>query len=292
MSKFYILLISIIIVISVSSCDKSQTAPSYVYIPEIIVEANYGINGSSSSKITNVKVFNGNDLIGVYELPINVPIIDFSKTNIKCFALINNSGLSSFIQDYPFYNLSSNDLIFESEKQDTINPVVTYISTSSADYWYEDFEGAGHAFTPGTQSNALLSITENPSEVFEGSGSGSFDLSADTAYSKYYTIEEFNYTTGKPAYLELDYKNNQEFFFSLILRPENQADYKMPVFQFNPTTDDDGEIKWNKIYIDIGTLLNGLGVIQSFDICFEMSRNTSVSNPVVLIDNVKVIKGK
>jgi len=292
MSKIYILLLSVSLIAFISSCKKNQPAPSYVYIPEIRVNSNYAQHGSNSSKITNVKVYNGNQLIGVYELPINVPFIDFSQSKIRCLALIENYGFSSQIQDYVFYEFSENDIFHESNKQDTIHPVVSYISTSSADYWYEDFESFGHSFVQGQNSNAPLVITENSNEVYEGSGSGKFELLTDSSYSKYLTEEEFVYPSNKPAYLEIDYQNNQEFFFSLIIDAENQARYKMPVYQFNPTIDSNGQLYWNKLYIDLGSLLNGIVDLEKFELCFEVQRNTSVSNSVVLIDNVKVIRAK
>ena len=292
MGKFYFGLLAILILASFTSCKKSQNAPAYVYIPKINVNSNYGINGSSSSNITHVKVFNETELIGVYELPINVPVLDEGQANIRCIGLINNNGSATSILDYIFYEPSANDVSLEGDKQVTINPVVTYNPTSTADYWFEDFEGAGNAFFPGLGNVSEMIITESPSEVFEGTASAKFDLSADTAYSKYITNEQFSYSVGKAAFLELDYKNNQIFFFSLILHHFSAPSEQLPVFQFNSTFNDDGDLEWNKIYIDLGSILNNINSLSSFDICFEMERDVSVDDPLVLIDNVKVIKRK
>lgn len=292
MGKFYFLLIAVFFLSFITSCKKDQPAPSYIYIPEIKVETNYNVSGSSSSKITHVKVFDGSQLIGVYELPINVPIINQGEATIQCLPLIEKNGSVGDILPYMFYNSSLNDVLLESDKQDTIKPIVSYVSTNSASYWFEDFNGISFNFVAGNNSNAPLVITENPSEIFEGAGSGKFDLSSDTAYSKYLTEEDFVYNSGKPAFLELDYKNNQPFFFSLILYPFGGTVYKLPIFQFSNTYTDDGDLDWNKVYIDIATPLNSLNGIEYFEICFEMERDISVNDPIVLIDNVKVIIGK
>lgn len=291
MGKFYFLLLSTILISFFTGCKKEQSVPSYIYIPEIKAQSDYNTNGSNSSQITNVKVFDGSKLIGVYELPVRVPILKSGDATIQCLALIENNGLASNILTYPFYNSSQNDVILENDRVDTIRPIVSYISTNNAEYWFEDFNGIGIGFDPGPESNASLAKTEDPNEVFEGSGSGKFDLEADTAYSKYLTNEQFEYISGEAAFLELDYKNNQAFFFSLILVPYGGDPFKLPLYQFNSTLNSDGELEWNKIYIDIATSLNSISGIESFEICFEMSRNVSVSNPIVLIDNVKVIKG-
>jgi hypothetical protein len=292
MGKFYFLLLSISFHIIFTSCKKDQDAPAYVYIPEIKVQTNYNINGSSSSKITHVKVFNGSKIIGVYELPINVPVIGQGVANIQCIPLIENNGLTANILQYIFYTASQNEIFLESDVQDTIKPIVSYVSTNSADYWFEDFNGISFDFVAGANSNAPLEITENPSEVFEGNGSGKFDLSSDTAYSKYLSEENFIYNSGKPAFLELNYKNNQAFFFSVILHSVNGSNFKLPIFQFTNTYNTEGDLYWNKIYIDLATPINALNNIESFEICFEMERDIAVSDPIVLIDNVKVILGK
>ena len=90
----------------------------------------------------------------------------------------------------------------------------------------------------------------------------------------------------------MNYKTNQAFFFSLILHPQSGTDYKLPVFQFKNSLNENGELVWDKIYIELGSILVGINNLQGFDICFEMERDITISNPVVLIDNVKVILSK
>jgi hypothetical protein len=182
--------------------------------------------------------------------------------------------------------------MLESNNTDTIYPVVSYVSSNFVDYWYEDFDGVNFALSPGANSDAPLVITEDPNEVFQGNGSGKFILNTDTSYSKYLTEEYFEYSNGKPAFVELNYKNNQAFFFSLILRPQDGNLYKVPLYQFKNSLDESGELVWTKIYIDIGTTLNSLNNFGSFDVCLEMQRDINVSDPIVLIDNLKVIKSK
>ena len=292
MGRFYIIILNIFILFSFTSCKKNQPAPSFVYIPAIEVNSNYGISGSSSSQITNVKVFNGTKLIGVYELPINVPFLSEGPANIQCLALVQDYGIVSNISEYIFYNSSSDEVNLAPEKQDTIYPIMDYNPTSTTNYWFEDFEGAGHSFVSGSGSTGDLDIIDDPEDVFEGIGSGSFDLSLDTAYLKYFTEESFSYSSSKPAYVELDYKNNQSFIFSLILNPSSGPSVKMPVFQFNNSDVIDGELSWNKIYLEIGSFLNDVQNLNSFDICFEIERNQNVSDPIIMIDNVKVISRK
>jgi hypothetical protein len=292
MGKIYFALFIFVFTSFFTSCKKEQTVPSYIYIPEIKVNSDYNLSGSNSSKIKNVKVYNGNALIGVYELPVNVPVLGIGQAEIKCRALIEDYNSSSNIMDYYFYNFSNNTVTLEEGKQDSIFPIVNYASSDFADYWFEDFESTGFAFAPGTNSNAPLVTTEDPAEIFQGTGSGEFVLLYDSSYSKYLTEEQFNYNSTKAAFLEMNYKTNQDFFFSLILHSQSGPDYKLPVFIFKSTVNESGEFLWDKIYIELGSILVDFNNLQSFDICFEMERDVTLSNSVVLIDNVKVILSK
>lgn len=292
MGKIYFALFIFVFTSFFTSCKKEQTVPSYIYIPEIKVNSNYNLSGSNSSKITNVKVYNGNSLVGVYELPVNVPVLGVGQSEIKCRALIENYNSSSNIMDYYFYNFSSNLVTLEEGKQDSIFPIVNYASSDFADYWFEDFESSGFGFVPGVNSNAPLVKTEVPADVFQGAGSGEFVLLYDSSYSKYLTEENFSYNSAKAAFLEMNYKTNQAFFFSLILHPQSGTDYKLPVFQFKNSLNENGELVWDKIYIELGSILVDINNLQGFDICFEMERDVTINSPVVLIDNVKVILSK
>ena len=292
MGKLYVGAVTVLILTFCVSCKKDQPAPSYIYIPSISVDSQYGVSGSSSSKVTNVKVFNNTTLIGVYELPIQVPILSEGPTTIRCIAGIQNYGITSNIADYVFYEPSEDPITLERNSTDTIRPVVRYNPSSTADYWWEDFDGAGHAFAEGDTSNASLVITNTSSEVFEGNGSGKFDLDAEDAYSKFFSEEEFVYNPSQAAYVEMDYRNNQNFFFALILRSNAGLVQKLPIFQFSPTDIIDGEPQWNKIYIEIGSFLNQTNGLASYDICFDVPRDVSVTNPIVMLDNVKVIQRK
>jgi hypothetical protein len=124
------------------------------------------------------------------------------------------------------------------------------------------------------------------------SKSGLFELNSDSAYIKSLTNEFFSYKKNTNVFVEINYQNNQPFFFDVVIFDQTGQVEKIPFFQFKETINSEGELYWNKIYLEIGSLLNTIDLLSGFEICFEMQKDNSISNSIVLIDNVKLIKDK
>lgn len=284
----------------VSSCKKDQVIPSYLYIPELKSNGIYSISGSDSSKIYGAKVFVNNELVGVYQTPIEVPIFAEGDQSIKTIAVIEKNGFPNDLIPYPYFEFSTNNVFLETDKTVNLTPTVDYLSTVNVDYWFEDFENPSIKFVTTDNSTGELVKTQDPELVFvddsngngDNSTSGLFELNSDSAYIKSLTNENFIYKKNTNVFVEINYRNNQPFFFDIVVFTQTGQVEKIPFFQFKETVNTDGELYWNKIYLEIGSVLNTIDLLSSFEICFEMQRDNTVSNSIVVIDNVKLIKDK
>ena len=297
MRKNYLVSAGLIILFLVSSCKKDQVIPSYLYIPELISSGIYSISGSNSSKIYGAKVFVNNELVGVYQTPVEVPIFIEGEQTIKTIAVIEKNGFPNDLIPYPYFDFSTDNVFLETDKTINLTPTVDYLSTLNTDYWFEDFQSPTIKFETTGNSTGELIKTQNPDFVFvdengANSTSGLFELNSDTAYIKSLTNENFIYKKNTNVFVEINYQNNQPFFFDIVIFNQIGQVEKIPFFQFKETINAEGELYWNKIYLEIGSVLNTIDLLTSFEICFEMQKDNSVSNSIVLIDNVKLIKDK
>lgn len=276
----------------VFSCNKKQEIPSYLFIPELKADGIYSISGSDSSKIYGAKVFLNDQIIGVYQTPVEVPVFAEGDQKIQVVALIEKDGFSDAVIAYPFYDFAENSVFLSRENTVQINPVVEYLPTNNVDYWFEDFEGQSMKFVISDNSTSEFVITNQPEKVYENNGSGLFKLNNDSVYIKALTDQKFIYKQGTNAFVELNYKNNQPFFFSVIIKLQSGQVSKIPRFQFKNTINSNGELYWNKIYLEIGSVLTGIEQLKSFELCFEVNRDNSIADPTVLLDNIKLIRNK
>jgi hypothetical protein len=290
--KNYIAFVGFVLLFFLFSCKKEQEIPSYIYIPNVNVNGIYSISGTDSSNIYGVKVFLNNNLIGVYQTPTEVPVFAEGEQIIKTLALVEKNGLSEEIIRYPYYELSEDVVFLARDNTVELNPVVDYFPTTNTTYWFEDFDGQSMSFKNSENSTSELVITDQPELVYENNGSGLFELENASDYIKALTNENFIYSPNTNAFVELNYKNNQPFFFNIVIKLLDGQVQKIPRFQFRETIDENGNLFWNKIYLEIGSVLNEISQLKSFEICFEVGKDESVINSVVIIDNVKLIRDK
>lgn len=125
--------------------NPAEETPAFIYIEDIELRStNPGQHGSITENITDAWVFIDNDIIGTYELPARVPILETGSHNLKIFPGIKKNGIASTRAVYPMFTWYENDTSFQLYRDSTlhIDPWVSY-RESNTYVWKEDFEDVG-----------------------------------------------------------------------------------------------------------------------------------------------------
>ena len=277
------------LIISFQSCkliNPPELVPTYIYIPDITVNANTSTEGSNSDNIVDAWIYIDGSLIGTYELPAKIPIIAEGSYTLQVYGGIKNSGFSAQRKRYPFYNPYEVSLTHKANETDTIYPVLTY--TSNANIWIEDFEDPGIKLNSPTYSDTTIQITSNPTDVFEGNKSGYIIFDTDDSFFECSTNEPaFNAFPkfGSPVYIELNYKTNNVFTTGLYHGDNTLVSLVKSEYLNLVSTNNE----WKKIYIDFTDMISTRTSSTKHQIYFEIRRQTGVATPLVFIDNVKII---
>lgn len=300
MGLFYRIFIPAIILF-LSACswlDKPEKIPAYLYIDKINLNTTYSSEGSNSNDIVDAWVYVDDNPIGVFELPCMVPVLKEGEQKVTIYAGIKADGISSRRRKYPFYEpFIIQNHNFVPGEVDTLNgvdqPIVNYYDNTQIAIWKTgDFEDPGVVFQQDALSDTAMNRVISPAEdVFEGVASGSFVLNASQTFFKANTNENFIFpVTGQSVYMELNYKATNSFIVGLI------SEYSSNTVQQNNTvvkaTYVDGQLVWKKIYIDLTDMVNINSPANSFEVFFLMTKDDGVTNPVVNIDNVKLVYGQ
>src|SRR5687767_2026929 len=94
-SFFTLLIISFLVSIPFTGCDKEEPVPSYIHIDSISLNSIYSTQGTSDHKITDAWVFVNEQYVGVYELPATFPVLYEGTQNIRIKAGIKKNGISA-----------------------------------------------------------------------------------------------------------------------------------------------------------------------------------------------------
>lgn len=273
--------------------NPAEDIPSYIHIDSVMLETESS-EGTASHKISDVWVFVNDNSIGVFELPATIPILESGNNNIKLRPGIKNNGIAASRRWYPFFERVSFDLDLVPGQVDTLEPVTHYVE--NLNIYNEDFNSLGVNFVTHSESDTTLLLTQDPFEVFEGTGSGVVHLDATNQEWRIDTDEDFVLPKLlTPVYLELNYKTNNHFVVGILATSLDTEVQQLKII-LNPTwNDDETQLEWNKTYIDLTNEVSMFPEAISYEIYIEMVQdqdfdgNILVQDPVLYLDNFKLV---
>ena len=265
-----------ILVITIFSCSKKDNdIPSYVIIDNINLLTNPNF-GENTENITDIWFYIDDNLQGVYEIPVQFPILETGIQNIRIKAGVKANGISSTRVQYPFYSSYIDTIVLNLDQTKSISPEFTYNSSYQA--IIEDFE------SPGTIIDSTLNSEIDFTIISE-------DQVNHYAYAKIDTPNiNFEISTqdlilpkgGAPVYLEIDYKCSTEFLVGVYVNYPQSVEIKDLIWV---TSKQD----WNKIYINLTQAVSeSIGAI-SHKVFINMRRIDPNISEEISFDNVKVL---
>ncbi len=275
-----------VLILILIACKKGDKVPSYLDIPSVGLITS-DVQGSATSKITDVWVYADEELMGVWELPARVPVLREGTSTIRVTPGIKRNGMFDDRLRYPFYTSWTSGVDLELKEVSTISPEVSY--TSQANFWIEGFEEAGSALSVTENSDTTLirfTPVEHPDVVLNGSPCGGFILDGAHPYIRLFTTEDFQ-MTGGPVFLEMDYRCNMVFTVGVLLNSGGQPQ-ALPYVFVVPTLHDNGTSYWNKMYIDLSPVFNQ--AVTQRNIFFEATLPEDLSLGHVYLDNIKLVR--
>jgi len=266
----------VILVITIFSCSKeNRSIPAYVEINNVnlLTDPNFG---ESTENISDIWFYVDDNLQGVYEIPVQFPILEQGTKNIKIRAGVKANGISSTRVEYPFYSSYIDTIELNEDQSVYITPVFTYNNAYQA--IIEDFEDSG------TIVDSTLNSEINFSIIADNQGN-------NYAYAKIDTPNiNFEASTqnlvlpqqGAPVYLEIDYKCSTEFLVGVYVNYSQNIEKKDLIWV---TSKQD----WNKIYINLTqTISESIGAL-SFKVFINFRRIDPNDFEEISFDNIKIL---
>ena len=279
-----------------SSCKKivpDANIPAYLQVDSFnyVCDSAIDLSLSKSHKIENVWVYANNVFLGVYILPAKIPILKTGKVKIDLKPGIKQNGISNTRVAYPFYQSHTDTFNFISGQTIPVNAKTRYFSFIKIPF-SEYFERNDLKLERLRSGNGVT-INKTPfgsKDVFEGKTSGQIILQGSDTVCEIATKETFTLPIGGvDVYLELNYKANVAFEFGLISNSSTSTNQQL-IFTFNPTYDANGNLSWNKTYIDMAPEVGFNSTAIDYKIYFKALKKESDNDVNIFLDNIKVVK--
>lgn len=267
-----------------SQCKKA-VVPAFIHIPAYTFDVRPG-EGTANQKITEVWVYNDEQLLGIYDLPAVVPIITGGSSNIQVFPGIKNNGMSDSRIRYVFS--PSYDTTLTLTPGDSVSMVPRFQYFEQAVIEELGFE-SGNFLIPMPGNNGTFSAITDAEVVFEGNRCGKGVIAENQNRLYFMRDENLGYVVGNFYFLEMNYSSNNKFSVGLLIT-EGGIENKYFALIINPTQDENGVPNWNKIYVDFGDLPTKHPQATSFKFFVEMIPDESGKSCELYLDNLKWVQ--
>jgi hypothetical protein len=283
--RLIILYVCVFVFSSCNLINPDEQEPSYVYIDDYTFSTTIG-QGTASEGISELWVYSNSDIVGVYDLPARIPILQNGNNRITVFAGIKNNGVGTNRIRYPFY-ASYDTLVNLSPDQITyVKPRFTYASNVAINDT-RNFE-SGNFFVAGTNNEGTISLINDAQIAMDGNKCVKAYLNSGSSYMQFIDNTDLNMESGNTVFLELNYSSNNTFAVGTYAVSSGSST-KFPILFITPTTDNDGSVPvWNKIYIDLGLAASQNLGAEYYRIYFESSASESAT-PTIYLDNLKIV---
>ena len=278
-----------------SSCIKNNDDPSWIEISEwtLIKNPNEQYpSGVLTSSLTDAWVYVNNDLVGVFELPVKIPVLESGSSQIKVYPAILNNGISATKKIYPFLEpLTINTTLVQNEVFH-IDPITQYYSSTK--FTIESFEDPTIKLEDGPTSPANLQVVSDASIIDPAINELKFcKVVLSSSAESWVASTTFNngalnmpLPSGTEVYLEIDYYNTNRFT-SGLLGISTSGITDNPNVQLNPQEPYD--VHWKKIYIELREVVSGMTTADYFEFSFQALIDDGATDGIICIDNIKAV---
>lgn len=276
-----VLLLGMIVGSGCNVINPPEKIPTYIRIDSFQLVGTNPLDVTTQA-INSVWVYFNSQIIGVYNLPANIPVIADGPGQIQVNPGVDFTGYGGYKVIYPFYTFDSLNITPQPGKSISYTPVVRYHPNTKFRY-KEDFETGNtfEPFNPDATDDTSLVKTDNPALTFGGTdGSGYIYLTPEHSYSENINNTSFPITKGE-AYIEIDYKCSVEFRVGLQTTVSGSTLYE-PIATIKPNED------WHKLYIGLQDFISRFTSTQ-YRVVILAQLPDGQTEGYVLVDNIKVL---
>ena len=282
-----------------NSCVKNNPDPSWIEIGTWTVEDNPNLSvqfQGSHHNFSNAWVYVDNELMGVFELPVKIPVLKEGTKEIRIYPTILNNGISATKKIYPFVEVFAATVDLVKNETVTINPVTRYKDATK--FWIEDFEQGSVQISSSSASLVNLQVINSSDPIFVPSVNGNAGhfgrISLNENYNVYSssTTANANGTLNMPlpkgtdVYLEIDYHTTNSLITGVLAIGDNGTTDNTNV-QIN--AQDPSTIQWKRIYIQVDEIVSLSTEANRFEFSFNALLDQGETATEINIDNIKAV---
>ena len=270
MLRIIVCLALIVLLLSVDACKETPNGgyPVYMRIDTVDLVTSQS-EGWNTHSITDVWVEANSDNLGVYEYPVEFPVLQENQIRFLFQAGVKANGFTSARVIYPFY--AADTLKVDAKRMDKLTYKPTFRYRSGVKFVFnEDFEF-------GNQFSVFMDKASD-GDVAYGNSSGKLNLGASQTSKETQMASGVVMEGGGEVWAEFDYKSDASFEVGIYAGTDRYN--KLVLFP---------KQTWSKLYLNLSQEV-GFNSGRQFNLFFNLVKPEGASTATVWIDNVKILK--
>ena len=281
---------------ALSSCElinPEEDQPAYLHInkPTFTAGGNFG---SDSHEIVSGWVYYNGRLLGVFDLPADLPVLHSGGTQITVEAGVVADGQRATRNNYPFYSPFTDSLNLSAGQSYEITPHFEYENFVLQPI-YRDFENTDPIATPFSLNDpySLVKKTNDPADSLyfsEGGGYFGFIQSKPDTTTTMQMVSNVSDMTlaqsGKPVYAEFNIRSTRPVDVGLAVVRNGVSEGFKSELKILPSN------TWKKFYMNLENEVNHgfvSGSTPTYSLVFR-STPTGSGKDYIAIDNIRLIQ--
>ncbi len=267
------------------SCDlinPDEQAPAYLRVAPFAYSP--AVPGSpATATVSSAFVYANNLLLGVFELPAKIPVLQQGSVSLRLVPAIIPDGQRGTRITYPFYTSYSLTTTLQPEATVRVNPTTSFdvTATELPSFVQDDFtidDNVSRAFTlisnGGYRQEAAVDDTSR-----QGVGRVVGIAGKTDVFFLQSVWQGILPNGGAPVYLEMDYRSTMPFQVGVKYGANDASD--LTVF---PTR------TWTKLYVNLTDEVSGVNNASTEFQIFIKGFPTGAANDFFAFDNVRLIR--
>ncbi|MFT5336239.1 MAG: hypothetical protein ACJAY8_000388 [Sphingobacteriales bacterium] len=263
--------------------NPEEPIPAYIRIDTLRLNTTPQ-QGSDEHGLIDAWVFVNDNLLGIYQVPFEIPVLETGKNAVKILGGIKVNGQNEIRKDYPFLDFYTQEVDFREEETVLLQP--TFEFYPNIQFWIEDFEDPGVKFAASNGSDTSLIRTSDTLMVRDGNASGVMYLDQTNRHGIVTTEKDFELPVGQPVYLEFDYNTDIPVSVGVFSEGLNSVT-KINILTLFSTQErySDG---WNKMYLELSTAVSSVPGTP-IEVFFESIIPQDTPEGRIILDNIKIV---
>ena len=273
LKQLYRIYVLACIVVLSTSCERLTDIDepvSFIEIEPFLLEKSEIQEYGLQENIYDAWVFQNGQPLGVYQLPVTLPVFGEGANDFRIFPGILERGISLNRIRHPFLLAYDTNVDLKGEDTLRIQPTTVYDTLTTFSF-VEQFE-SGNSIE-GTD------VTSASGEVLDGTRSGKWTITDTTGISEivFPLIQLPN--DGRPIIFELNYKNSVPFD---VFMKEFREGIEYYIITSSSKTE------WNTLYVNL-TPEATQAQSQAYQIVLKAGKVEPGQTETILLDNLKIM---